>query len=148
MATGRYTNALDVTERMIVLQPENTACWINRGCFLVELNDYDEAIKSFDRVLSLEATNYTAILYRAIANLRSSKLDDALRDYETVQRQFPKQHQVYYGLGEIAYRRNDTNTALRHNESYLSNTPPQLAEANFIAGRIRDLRGQPPDPKN
>ena len=108
--------------------------------------NYDEAIKSFDRVISLE-TNYTATLYRAIASLRSGKLDDAVRDYETVQRQFPKQHQIYYGLGEIAYRRNDTNAALRHYESYLSNAPPDLAEATFVANRIRELRGQPPEPK-
>jgi tetratricopeptide (TPR) repeat protein len=143
----RYTNALDVTERMIALQPDNPASWLNRGCFLVELNNYDDAIKSFDRVINLESTNYTAILYRAIASLRSDKLDDALRDYETVQRQFPKQHQIYYGLGEIAYRRKDTNTALRHYESYLTNAPPNFPEANFVAGRIRELRGEPPDPK-
>jgi tetratricopeptide (TPR) repeat protein len=143
----RYTNALDVTERMIALQPDNTACWLNRGCFLVELNNYDEAIKSFDRVINLESTNYTAILYRAIASLRSDKLDDALRDYETVQRQFPKQHQIYYGLGEIAYRRKDTNTAVRHYESYLSNAPPNFAEVDFIATRVRELRGEPPDAK-
>ena len=143
----RYTNALNVTDRMIALQPDNTACWLNRGCFLVELSDYAEAIKSFDRVTSLESTNYTAILYRAIASLRSDKFDDALRDYETVQRQYPKQYQVYYGLGEIAYRRKDTNTAVRHYESYLSNAPPALAEADFIAARIRELRGVPSDPK-
>jgi tetratricopeptide (TPR) repeat protein len=130
---------------MIALQPENTACWLNLGCFLVELNDYDRAIKSFDQVISLESTNYTAILYRAIAALRANKLDEALQDYETVQRQFPKQHQIYYGLGEIAYRRKDTNTALRHYESYLSNAPPELTEARFVAGRIRELRGQPPE---
>ncbi|HEX5219102.1 MAG TPA: tetratricopeptide repeat protein [Verrucomicrobiae bacterium] len=143
----RYTNALDVTERMIAQQPENPVLWLNRGCFLVELNNYDDAIKSFDRVINLESTNYTAILYRAIANLRSDKLDDALRDYETVQRQFPKQYQVFYGLAEIAYRRKDTNTALRHYESYLSNTPPNFPEANFVAGRIRELRGEPPEPE-
>jgi outer membrane protein assembly factor BamD (BamD/ComL family) len=95
----------------------------------------------------LETNNYTAVLYRAIASLRAGKLDDALRDYEVIQRQFPKQHQVYYGLGEIAYRNKDTNTALRHYESYLSNAPPDLAEANFVAGRIRELRGGPPEPK-
>lgn len=143
----RFTNALDLTERMLVLEPENPACWLNRGCFLVELNDYDQAIKSFDRVIALETNNYTAVLYRAIASLRADKLDDALRDYEVIQRQFPKQHQVYYGLGEIAYRRHDTNTAIRHYESYLSNAPPDLAEANLIAGRIRELRGVSSEPK-
>jgi len=141
----RYTNALDLTDRMLAIEPQNTNCWLNRGCFLVELNDYNQAISSFDRVLSLETNNATATLYRAIANLRADKLDDALRDYETIQRAYPKAPQVYYGLGEIAYRRKDTNTAIRHYESYLSNTPPQYAaEAKFVADRLRELHGEPP----
>ncbi len=81
---------------------------------------------------------------RAIASLRSDKLDDALKDYEAVQREYPKAHQVYYGLGEIAYRRKDTNAALRHYESYLSNAPPDYVEAKFVADRIKELRGDKP----
>lgn len=143
----RFTNALDITARMIALQPDNPASWLNRGCFLVELNDYEQAISSFDRVLNLETNNAIANLYRAIANLRSGKLDAALRDYEVARQQYPKAYQIYYGLGEIAYRRKDTNTALRHYESYLSNAPPDFAEAKIIADRIRELRGQPPETK-
>lgn len=140
----QYTNALDLTDRLLAIEPQNAACWLNRGCFLVELSDYDQAIKAFDRVLGLETNNYTAILYRAIASLRSDKLDDALKDYEAVQREYPKAHQVYYGLGEIAYRRKDTNAALRHYESYLSNAPPDYVEAKFVADRIKELRGDKP----
>lgn len=141
---GQYTNALDITERMLAIDPENGSCWLNKGCFLVELNQYDKAITSFDRVLGIETNNYTAILYRAIANLRSDKLDEARVDYEYIQRQYPKLHQVDYGLGEIAYRRKDTNAAIRHYESYLSNAPPQYAEAKLVAERIQELQGDKP----
>jgi len=144
---GQYTNALDLTDRMLTLEPENAALWLNRGCFLVELGDYPQATAAFDRVLSQQTNNPTAQLYRAIANLRADKLDDALRDYEAVQREHPKAFQIYYGLGEIAWRRKDTNTAIRHYETYLSNAPPAMAEVKFVAGRIRELRGRPPEPE-
>lgn len=141
---GRYTNALDLTDRMLKLDPDNPSCLLNRGCFLVEQGIYPEAIQSFNKLLTIETNNYVGVLYRAIANLRSDNLDSALKDYETVQRQYPKQHQVYYGLGEIAWRRKDTNIAIRHYESYLSNSPPSSAEAKLVGERIRELRGEKP----
>lgn len=144
---GRYTNALNLTDRMLALDPQNSACWLNRGSFLVELTNFSEAISAFDRAIALQTNNPTAVLYRAIANLRSDKLDAAQADYEAVQRDYPKAFQICYGLGEIAWRRKDTNTALRHYESYLSNAPPQLAEFKFVANRIRELRGDPPEPE-
>lgn len=142
---GRYTNALDLTERMLKINPDDTSCLLNRGCFLVELSAYPTAIESFNRLLTIETNNYTAVLYRAIAELRAGQLDEALKDYETVQRHDPKLHQVYYGLGEIAWQRKDTNTAIRHYESYLSNAPPTMAEAKLVGQRIRELRGQKPE---
>lgn len=144
---GRYTNALDLTDRMLALDPQNSAGWLNRGSFLVELNNYPEAITAFDRALALQTNNPTARLYRAIANLRSDQLEAAQADYETVQREYPQAFQICYGLGEIAWRRKDTNAALRHYESYLSNAPPQLAEFKFVANRVRELRGEPPEPE-
>lgn len=143
---GRYTNALAVNERLLELAPEETSSLINKGCFLVELTRFDEAIKAFTQVLNIETnttseTHVRAVLYRAIANFRSDKLDDAQKDYEFVQRQAPKAPQISYGLGEIAYRRKDTNTAIRNYETYLTNAPPKTAEAKYVAERIQELKG-------
>jgi tetratricopeptide (TPR) repeat protein len=140
----RYPQALDLTERMLQLQPENIASLINRGCFLMEIPDFERAIRSFTQVLALETNNPTALLYRGIANLRADNFTAAISDYETVQRQYPKAPQVDYGLGEIAYRRQDTNTAIRHYESYLLNAPTNTAEGQFIQERLNELKGIKP----
>lgn len=139
----RYTNALALTQRMLEISPTNIACLINQGCFQMEMPDFDRAIESFSQVLTLETNNYRAILYRAIAQLRADRLDAAQKDYETVQRQFPKEFIVDYGLGEIAYRRKDINAAIRHYENYLQNAPAQTAEAKAIAQRLQELKGEP-----
>ena len=143
---GRYTNALDITERLLKLAPEEPSCLINKGCFLVEMAGFDEAIKSFTQVLTIETnttseTHIRAVLYRAIANFRTDKLDDAQKDYEFVQRQAPKAPQVSYGLGEIAYRRKDTNAAIRNYEAYLTNAPPKTAESKYVGERLAELKG-------
>lgn len=146
---GRYTNALELTERLIKLEPDNVPCWINRGCFLMEMPDYTNAIESFSRALTLETNNYRAVLYRAIAQLRAGKYEDAIKDYETVQRQYPKEFTVDFGLGEIAYRRHETNTAIRYYESYLKNAPPNTGEAKAVTERLNELKGiKPPATTN
>ena len=93
---------------------------------------------------TLETNNPTALFYRAIAQLRGDQLDAALVDYEALQQQYPKAHQMYYGLGEIAYRRKDTNTAIRHYEAYLTNSPPNNPESAFVVDRLQELKGLPP----
>ena len=141
---GQYTNALALTQRILRLAPNDPNALINQGCFQVQLSAYADAVASFNRVLTLETNNPTALFYRAIAQLRGDQLDVALEDYESLQRQYPKAHQMYYGLGEIAYRRKDTNTAIRHYEAYLTNAPPNNPESAFVVGRLQELKGVKP----
>ncbi|MEK7781041.1 MAG: tetratricopeptide repeat protein, partial [Verrucomicrobiota bacterium] len=141
---GRHTNALDITERMLKLEPNNIACLINKGCFLIEVPDYLRAIEAFSQAINLETNNYRAILYRGIAKLRADQLDEALKDYETVQRQYPNEPLVDHGLGEIAYRRKDTNTAIRYYETYLTNTPAITTETKAVGQRLNELKGIKP----
>lgn len=141
---AQYTNALALTQRILRLAPDDPNALLNQGCFQVQLNAYADAVASFDRVLTLETNNFTALFYRAVAQLRADRLDPALQDYEALQRQYPKAHQIYYGLGEIAYRRKDTNTAIRHYEAYLTNSPPNNPENAFVVGRLQELKGNPP----
>ncbi len=141
---GQYTNALAITQRILRLAPDEPNTLLNQGAFQVQLGAYADAVASFNRILTLETTNSTALFYRAIAQLRGDQLEPALKDYESLQRQYPKAHQVYYGLGEIAYRRHDTNTAIRHYEAYLTNSPPNNPESTFVTGRLQELKGVTP----
>lgn len=141
---AQYTNALALTQRILRLVPNDPNALINQGCFQVQLSAYADAVASFNQVLALETNNPTALFYRAIAKLRGDQLDAALVDYEALQQQYPKAHQMYYGLGEIAYRRKDTNTAIRHYEAYLTHAPPNNPESTFVLDRLQELKGLPP----
>jgi Flp pilus assembly protein TadD len=142
---GRFSNALAVVERQLQLKPNDTAALLNKGFCHIQMNAFPEAIQAMTRLLTLETNNPNARLNRAIAYLRNDQLDAARADYESLQTQFPDSRQVYYGLGEIAYRRKDTNLAIQHYEAYRSNAVPEAAETKFVEQRLQELRGVTPD---
>jgi tetratricopeptide (TPR) repeat protein len=113
----------------------------------VQVAAYGEAIQALTKVLSIETNaasdlHTQALFGRAVAYLKSGKLDEARRDYETLQRTFPTAYQVYFGLGEISYQRKETNAAIRNYQLYLTNSPPNPEEIKAVEERLKEL--QPP----
>ena len=143
MNFGFYSNALGTIEQQLKLAPDNPAALINKGFALLQINACEQAIPPLTRVLTMQSTNYSALLNRAIAYLRCDKLDDAQHDYQTLQKAFPTAFQIYYGLEEVDYHKKDTNSAIRNCELYLANAPTNSDEAKFIRGRLEELKGAP-----
>jgi UDP-galactopyranose mutase len=65
-----------------------------------------------------------------------------------VQRQFPKEPGIFFGLGEIAYRRHDTNAAILNYEGYLANAPTNTPEAKVVSTRLNELQRITPPTTN
>jgi tetratricopeptide (TPR) repeat protein len=139
---GMYPEAQATLDRLLKITPDDPTTLINKSVVHVQANDHDAAIQTLNRVLTLQPTNNLALFYRAIAYLRSDKLDAAREDYQTLQRLFPKSFQVYFGLGEIAYRQKDTNTAMGNYQAYLTNAAPDSAESKFVSKRLKELKGE------
>lgn len=145
---GLYSNALGALERFLRVAPDNPFAVFNQGAVWMQLGDYRKAIAAFSRACDLDTNSHVARLYRAICHLRQDRLEEAAADFEALRRALPTMYQVYYGLGEICWRRKDTNGALRHYESYLAcavpsptNTPPNPDEIRFVARRVAELKG-------
>jgi len=139
MSYGQFSNALAIIDRQLKLTPDNPNTLLNKGYACIRLNAFDEAIAPLTKALALETNNYSALLNRAIAYLQGEKLDAAQHDYETLQKVFPTAFQVYFGLGEIYYRKHDTNAAIRNYQLYLTNAPPHNDESQFVTKRIQEL---------
>jgi tetratricopeptide (TPR) repeat protein len=110
----------------------------------MQTSNYSEAIPPLTRALMIDTNNYTARFDRAISYLCSDHLDQAQIDYQVLVKVFPKSFKLYYGLGEIAWQRKDTNSAIRYYQLYLSNSIPDLGETKTIAARLQSLL--PPSP--
>jgi tetratricopeptide (TPR) repeat protein len=114
-----YSDAIRLTDRQLQLTPDDPAALANKGILCVLTGDSSNAIPTLTRSLSLTNT-YVTRLNRAIAYLRTGRLDAAEADYQALLQQFPTAYRVSAMLGEVALQRKDTNTAIRYYEHYLS----------------------------
>jgi tetratricopeptide (TPR) repeat protein len=141
---GLFTNALVIIDRQLKLAPNDPAWLFNRGNVSIELKAYDDAIAAFTRVLATQTNNPSALFYRALACLNSGKLDAARADYKTLQQSFTNSFQFAWGLGEIAWRKHETNEAIKNYKLYLANANTNTEEATNVMQRLRELKGHSP----
>jgi len=144
MRNGLLTNALKLFDQQLRLQPGDTDAMMNKGYVCVQGGVYREAILTLDRLLQIQTSNYPALINRAIANLQAGELDAAQRDYETLAKVYPDAYQVHYGLGELAWRKKDTNAAISAYERYLAKAPMRTAEATNVVKRLQQLKAASP----
>ena len=137
---GLYTNALTIIDQRLKAAPEDPTWLFGKGFASVQMGKYDEGITALTQVLSIQSTNNNALFNRAVAYLKSGRLDLAQADYLALQQSATNSFQVAYGLGEIAWQRHDTNEAIKNYEIYLANVNTNSAEATNIIERLRSLK--------
>lgn len=142
LATGQFTNALDNVNRQLQLSPQNTNGLFVKSVLLMQLGDFTNAIVILNQVIKLQPENKHALLNRAIAHLQSGKLDAAKRDYESLASSMPKTaFQVYYGLAQVAEKKNDKSEALENYRIYLKHAPSTTPEFQAVQKRVKELEG-------
>jgi tetratricopeptide (TPR) repeat protein len=140
-----YSNALETIDAHLQLSPANPTVLFNKGCACLQLKAFDQAVDSLTRVINM-GTNSSPEMYelalfvRARAYLGGEQFDQAQKDFETLEKAHPKAFQPYYGLGEVAYQRKDTNAAIQYYQTALANTSTNSGESAAILARLRDLR--------
>lgn len=137
---GHYSNALSTIEQELVIAPTNLNALVNQGFACIQIGAFEKAIPPLTRVLDLDTNNYSALLNLAIACLRANRLEDSQRHYEVLQKAFPTASQIAYGLGEIAWRKKDTNAAVRNYQLYLANAQTNTVEAKTVFARLKELK--------
>jgi len=138
---GDMTNALAVLKEQMSLQPQNPNPLINYAALQLRAGYFQEAIPLLNNALTLQPNNQFALLNRAIAHLQIGKLDEAQRDYETVQSLLTTPvYGVAWGLHEVAYRKRDRKSAIRHGEAFLKLAPAGSPESNAVKDRLKKLK--------
>jgi len=137
---GLFTNALDIIDRKLQTTPDDPTWLFGKGFASIQIKAYDDAIAAFTHLLAIQTNNYEALFNRAVAYLQSGKLEAARADYEQLGQSFTNSFQVAYGLGEIAWRKHETNEAIKNYEVYLANANTNTVEATNIIERLKSLR--------
>ena len=139
MMKGLYTNALALIDFKLKNAPTNSFWIYNHGYASMQLKNYNKAITDFNRVLESDTNNGSALFNRALAYLQSDKLDAARADYQKLQTLFTNSFQVAYGLGEIAWRKHETNEVIHNYRIYLANANTNTDEAKTVFERLHQL---------
>lgn len=140
MSQKDYAKADQTLDRILEIDPKNPQALLAKSAVAIETKTYEKAFEPLDQILAEQPTHWAALMNRAIANLQLGRLKAAERDYEQLRKLRPTFHAVYYGLGEIAFRRKDTQAAIAHYERYLKFAPKGLEEANTVSNRLVELR--------
>lgn len=141
---GLFTNARAVIDRKLKLAPDDPTGLFGKGYVCLQLHDYNDAIAALTRLLAIQTNNADARFNRALAYLDSGQLDAARADYRQLQQTYTNSFPVAYGLGEIAWRKHETNEAIRNYKIYMANANTNTAEGTNVILRLRDLEGHSP----
>ena len=139
---GLYTNALNAINRKLATTPDDPTWIFGKGIVSLQVGAYDDAITNLSRYLLVRADNPDALYNRGVAYYQSGRLDAARADLLQLQATYTNDFHLAYGLGEIAWRRHETNEAIRNYQSLVANAPTNATELKTIRERLAQLEGK------
>jgi tetratricopeptide (TPR) repeat protein len=86
--------------------------WLNKGLSLDSLGRFNEAVLTFDRVLSLHPGSIKALIYKGRSLLNSGKAREALSCMGKGMKLAPENWELWFYSGESLWKLNDTGRAL------------------------------------
>jgi tetratricopeptide (TPR) repeat protein len=137
---GLFNNAMTIIDRKLQTAPDDPTWLFGKGYACIQTKDYADAVTALTRLLKIQTTNNDALFNRAVAYLQSDQLDAARADYEKLGQTFTNSFQIAYGLGEIAWRKHETNEAIKNYEAYLATANTNTVEATNIIARLKALK--------
>jgi Flp pilus assembly protein TadD len=141
-----FAKARSSIDALLNVEPDNPGALLYKGVVEIETKNHAKAIEPLSQLLKKQPNNADALRNRAVAYLQLGELSKAEKDYTTMRRLVARDYVyvAYYGLGEIAYKRNDMETARKYYELYLqyapkSDSPDLLEEKKMVKGRLQSL---------
>lgn len=141
LLSGRFTNALAVTEAQLKVAPTSPRALVNKGGILIQMKQFDAALAPLTKLIELQPTHSGAHLNRAMALMNLNRLDDAAKDFKKLIELAPATHNGHFGLGEIAWQRKQTGDVKKHYEAGLKLAPAAAQETKIAQQRLKELGG-------
>jgi tetratricopeptide (TPR) repeat protein len=139
--TQQFELGLALLEELLKRDPSRADLLCRKGLAQLQLFRFDAAITTLTAALTLAPRNEIARLYRAVAYFEADKFDAAKADYQELLRTTTQSGNALFGLGTIAWRQQDTNSAISYYQEYLSNGIPSQGQYALALERLKELRG-------
>jgi tetratricopeptide (TPR) repeat protein len=115
-----------------------------KGLAQMQLANYEGAITTLTQALSISPRNEDMRLLRAVAFLGAGRLDAAREDYQELLSSSSSPRNALFGLGTVAWRKQDTNLAVNYYRDFLSNGVFQTRQDQLAVERLKELHPSPP----
>ena len=142
LRTMQFGPALAILDRLVVRETNSPELLSNKALAELQLSRPEAAAQTLTKALALAPSNHMVRLNRAIAYLRARQLDAAGQDFQMVLVASPNSAPALSGLGEIAWRKKDTNAALRFYGQYLATGVAKGPEFKLVSERFAQLGGK------
>ncbi len=129
----RYTEAIDLLNRLLDQDPYSPSYWYNLGRCHFELGEYDKAIEACDYALVSDEEYADAILMKGHAFLQLENGDEAIACYKSVQKLQTVEDRytdTFIGLAYVA--KEDWNNALIYLQTALSENAGDTQASSII----------------
>jgi beta-barrel assembly-enhancing protease len=136
MGAGKYPDALAFSREAIKLQEREGAFHELAGYASAQLNRPADAIGSYNRAIARNQNFYRPYVLRGMLHLERGNLDVAQQDFTVSNRLLPTA-EATYGLGEIAARQGDVQTAIRYFEPVARSQSPLAPRAQQWIARLQ-----------
>ena len=142
LAQKQYLKALEIVEEQLTVKPGNASALMNRGAIYLELGDLPKAVDSLEKALKASPDNPAMLMNYALAKLRSDDLPVAEENYRKLSKIQANNPAPFYYLGEIAFRQQKKDEAIRYYETFLSKVAPNSKDALQAQQRLKELKGR------
>jgi tetratricopeptide (TPR) repeat protein len=141
--TERYAEAVGMCQSHLLLNPDSGSARQTMAISQMRAGLFNDAIKTLDDALSRNASNLIALQNRAICYLQLKELEQALKDYTSLENAVEREsHVIHYGLAEIARLQGRQEEAIKHFSAYLGIAPKGTPEYEKVTEFMAKLQGE------
>jgi tetratricopeptide (TPR) repeat protein len=134
-----HEQQLATIEELLKREPNRPEWLAQKGLAEMQLGRFDSAIATLTTALSLAPTDDNARLSRAVARLGADQLDAARDDYQQLLNSKTGSANALFGLGTIAWRKQETNAAIAFYQGYLTNAIVDSPQVSVASRRLQEM---------
>ena len=129
---GRYTQALEIYQQIIALDPEDTSSYVYQGLALEKLGRLPEAQQAYQKALALEPNHLQALSQLAVIFYNANRFEAALEPFQRLVTLRPDDVQAHLNLGATLAKLGQLQKALEQFETMLSLEPESESARGYI----------------
>lgn len=137
---GRFERELELLNKVLSRVKLDAGLLTRRGLAEFHLGRNTQAAETLTLALDLAPENIQARLFRAVAQLRAGQAEAARADFERLLKNPNSSQLALFGLGDMAWRGQDTNAAIRYYEQYMSNNAAATPQAFIVTERLKQMK--------